>query len=50
LLSVLVVGKEALNWTSLSQGLGTSALIGFVALSLIYFLSNSIADELRKAE
>jgi len=50
LLSVLVVGKEALNWTSLSQVLGTSALIGFVALSLIYFLSNSIADELRKAE
>jgi MFS family permease len=44
MLSILVVGKEALNWPALSQVLGVSAVFGIVALSLLYFWSRRLAS------
>lgn len=45
MLSILVVGKEALNWPALSQVLGVSAVFGIAALSLLYVWSRRIASE-----
>lgn len=45
MLSVLVVGKEALNWPALSQVLGSSAVIGSLALLLLAVWSRRIASE-----
>jgi len=45
MLSILVVGKEALNWPALSQVLGVSAMLGIVALSLLYLWSRSMTSE-----
>ena len=44
-LSLLVVGKDALNWEALSRVLGSSALVGFVALLALHFWSTRIAGE-----
>lgn len=44
-LSVLVVGKEALNWPVLSQVLWSSAIVGIVALVLLYIWSSRIASK-----
>lgn len=44
-LSVFVVGKEALNWQALSQVLSTSALVGTIALMLLYIWSRRITRE-----
>jgi len=45
MLSIFVVGKEALNWSALSLVLGVSALLGSAALSLLYIWSRRIAGE-----
>ena len=44
-LSVLVVGKEALNWPALPQVLLSSGLVGIVALILLYIWSRRITSE-----
>ena len=49
MLSVLVVGKEALNWTSLSQVLALSAVVGMGALILLYIWSRRVVREFEKA-
>ena len=49
-LSLLVVGKDALNWEALSKVLGASALVGFVALLALYIWSNRIAGEFKLQE
>jgi len=46
LLSVLVIGNEELNWVALSQALGLSALVGIIALVVLYLWSRRIAGEL----
>jgi len=43
MLSILVVGKETLNWVSLSQILAVSAVLGVVALVLL-FLGSRVVD------
>lgn len=48
MLSVLVIGKEALNWTALSQVLASSAVLGIIALVLLYLWSRRIAGEFGK--
>lgn len=45
MLSILVVGKEALNWIALSQVLGVSAVLGGVALSLLYLWSRRLVSQ-----
>lgn len=45
MLSTLVVGKETLNWPTLSQALTTSAIVGISALALLYFWSSCITKE-----
>ena len=50
MLSVFVIGSEALNWTALSQVLVLSAVVGMAALTLLYFWSRRIQQEFRKAE
>ena len=50
LLSVLVIGGEALNWTALSQVLAMSAIVGMATLTLLYLWSRRIQQEFRKAE
>ncbi len=49
LLSVLVIGKEALNWGALSQVLGLSSIVGVVALSALYIWSRGVAGELERS-
>lgn len=48
LLSVLVIGKEALNWGALSQILALSAIVGVIALSVLYLWSRNVASELQR--
>ncbi len=43
-LSALVIGKETLNWPALSRVLWSSALVGIVALILLYTWSRRIAS------
>jgi len=50
LLSVLVIGNEELNWVALSQALGLSALVGIIALVLLYLWSRRIAGELTASD
>ncbi len=45
MLSMLVIGAEALNWHALSQALATSALVGVVSLALLFFWSRHIIKE-----
>lgn len=45
MLSVLIVGKENLNWQALAQVLGTSVAVGIVALAGLYFWSGRIKRE-----
>ncbi len=45
LLSVLIVGKEALNWLTLSSVLSWSAIVGFAALVLLYAWSRRISGQ-----
>lgn len=44
-LSTLVIGTEVLNWPALSQVLGTSALVGILALSGLYVWSGRIRGQ-----
>lgn len=48
MLSILVVGKEALNWPALSEALMYSTVVGFMALGLLYFWSGRITDQFSK--
>jgi len=50
LLSVLVIGNEELNWVALSQALGLSALVGIIALVVLYLWSRRIAGELTASD
>lgn len=47
MLSILIIGKEALNWHALSQVLASSAVVGVVVLSLLYLWSRHINDEFK---
>ena len=49
-LSVLVIGKEALNWTALSQVLAISAVLGVGAVVLLYLWSARMAGEFNNAK
>ena len=44
-LSMVVIGKEALNWTALSQVLAVSAFVGLGALVLLYGWSKRLRFE-----
>jgi len=45
MLSVLIVGKEALNWVALAQVLGTSVVVGIAALVGLFIWSGRISRE-----
>lgn len=45
MLSVLVVGTDALNWPALAQVLITSVVVGSVALALLYWWSSRITGQ-----
>jgi len=45
MLSVLVVGKDELNWPALSRVLASSVAVGIVALLLLYLWSRRIASK-----
>ena len=49
-LSLLVIGKEALNWTALSQVLALSAVVGIGAVILLYLWSTRLAGEFKQTE
>lgn len=49
-LSVLVIGKEALNWTALSQVLAFSAVAGIGSIVLLYFWSARLRGEFKQAD
>ena len=49
-LSLLVIGKEALNWTALSQVLTISAVAGFGVVIVLYIWSARLAGEFQKTQ
>lgn len=49
MLSVLVVGKDALNWQALTQVLSSAGIVGSIALLLLYFWSRRIANKFENA-
>ena len=48
--SMLVIGKEALNWVALSQVLALSAVGGIGAVVLLYFWSARLSGEFKPAD